>query len=257
MFMTQIMVFSSCSQGDSFGPGYSWDLFKNTPSSDLAKAVETEDTSEIYAIINKGNVDINFQEPKFGRTLLMLAVGNDKEISTNALLKMGADVNLRDKRDDQAIHEAVAYINLKSHSYNILNQLLIYNADVNSVSKKSTNVVPLAGAVQNLACTKLLLDYKADPYFKIDSTYSVWFNLLVLDNATNENIITAEYMIVDRKLLIPNPIFYTGPTQIKPRDIFSLLEQVDVSDDSKKQKAKENIINYLHQIDFPNSQTYH
>ena len=113
--VAQATVFSSCSQNNLFGPGYSWDLFKNTPNWNLAKAVANEDTTHIYAIIHSGHADINLQEPKFGRTLLMLAVGNDKEISTSALLKLGADVNLRDDRDDQAIHEAVAYISLKKH----------------------------------------------------------------------------------------------------------------------------------------------
>src|SRR4051812_19646657 len=89
MFIINAIILSSCSQSTSLGPGYEWDLFKNTPNWRLAKAVAKEDTNEIYSIIKGGNVNLNLQETKFGRTLLMLAVGNDKEFSTAALLKMG------------------------------------------------------------------------------------------------------------------------------------------------------------------------
>lgn len=249
-------MFSSCSQNNTLGPGYSWELFKNTPTWDLAKAVAKQDTAEIYSIIKKGNANINFQEPKFKRTLLMLAVGNDKYLSTMALLKMGADVNVRDTRDDQAIHEAISYINLKEHSYDILKLLIEYHCDVNSVSMKGTNYTPLAGAIENLSCAKLLLDNGADPYQKSDSTYDVWFNLLALDNESNENIYVAQYMIIDKKLLIPNPIFYTGPNIIKPRTVFDLLDKDNTLSNTKRQETKEKIIEYLHQINFPKNQVY-
>ena len=255
--ITNLIVFSSCSQNSSMlAPGYRWDLFKNTPNWDLAKAVAKQDTGEIFKIIRKGKVDLNLQESKFQRTLLMLAVGNDKVMSTTALLKMGADVKLRDLRDDQAIHEAVAHLDLKRHSLDILKLLVAYGANVNSVSSRGTNIVPLAGAVEQFSCAKFLLDNKASPYFKRESTYPVWFNLMVMDLPFDENIFVAKYMIVDKKLPIPSPIFYTSGDR-KPVDILTLLIKYDVNSDPKKQKTKETIIEYLHQINFPKAQVYH
>ena len=74
-----IWTFSGCSQ--NLGPGYQFDLFKNTKNWDLAKAVERESSDEIVRLLKQGNTDINLQEPKFGTTLLHLAIGNDKLIS--------------------------------------------------------------------------------------------------------------------------------------------------------------------------------
>jgi hypothetical protein len=254
--LTNLIILCSCSQDNTFlGPGYRWDLFENTIDWDLAKAVAKEDTAEIYTIIKNGIADINLQEPKFGRTLLMLAVGNDKELSTAELLKMGADIKLRDQRDDQAIHEAVAYINLRKHSLSILKLLLTYRADANSISTKGSNSVPLEGAVENFSCAKLLLNYGANPYFKKDDTFLVWFRMMIMDLPFDETIHVAKYIIVDKKLLIPNPISYTY-SERKPIDILSLLNKYDVHSDPKKQKAKEEIVNYLHQIDFPKNNVY-
>jgi len=252
--ITNTIILSSCSQDSTFlGPGYRWDLFKNTPNWDLAKAVAKEDTAEIYAIVKSGKAEINLQEPKFGRTLLMLAVGNDKELSTAALLKMEADVKLRDKRDYQAIHEAVAYIDLRKNSLGILKLLLEYGSDVNSVSTKGSNAVPLQGAIENISCTKLLLKNGADTYFKnVDSDYVVWSDLC---SDLNDNIYVAEYLIIEKRLPVPNPILYTYPNH-EPRNFYDLLSLVNLSNDPKKEKAKEDIINYLHQIDFPKKGVY-
>jgi hypothetical protein len=72
MFIT--CAFSACSQNN--GPGYLFDLFKNTASWKLAKAVQRKDQKEIEQILNEKKIDLNFQEPRFGKTILHFAFGN-------------------------------------------------------------------------------------------------------------------------------------------------------------------------------------
>src|SRR5690606_2027438 len=87
------------------GPGYQFELFKNTTSWELAKAVEKEDEEKMLEILGDKKININFQERQFGNTILHLAVGNDKLKSTEILLKYKADINLRDINERAAIHE--------------------------------------------------------------------------------------------------------------------------------------------------------
>src|ERR1700724_838376 len=83
-------IFNSCSPQDDAGPGYRWELFRETPEWELARAAQHEDTSRIYQIIKQGLVNINSKEPKFGQTVLMLAIANDKLKAVGALLRSGA-----------------------------------------------------------------------------------------------------------------------------------------------------------------------
>jgi len=69
-------------------------IFKDTPVWDLALAVKNQNTGNIEKIAkNKPNL-LNYQEPKYGATLLLWAVGMEKYQSAEALLKCGANPNI-------------------------------------------------------------------------------------------------------------------------------------------------------------------
>ena len=261
---TQILIsciifsFAACSQ--NLGPGYQFDLFKNTPSWKLAKAVEREDEKEIMKILREQNVDINFQEPIYGNTVLHLAIANDKLMSTKILLENNANYNIRTNDSSAAIHEAVRVIKSKKNSYKILELLIKHGADVNKIrispiNKKGTlgYFVPLEDAINDFTCSKLLLDHGADPYFKTGDTYPIWYSILLMGNV-NDNIYVAKYLIVDKKTLIPNPIRLDIDS--RPVSILSQLNKLDFSTDPKRQMAKQEIIEYLKQINFPQNGVY-
>jgi ankyrin repeat protein len=249
--------FVGCSQ--NFGPGYSFELFKNTSNWDLAKAVENENEKEIKRLIKDGNANINLQESKFGRTLLHLAVGNDKLISTEILLQEGADLNLKDSEGYTAIQEATRSINFKKNSFQILELLLNFGANPNDSLVTENNgtidffYVPLMGASKNLKCTKLLLEKGANPYIKNDRAFLFWS--VTLGDPRDESIDVLKYLIIDKKMPVPDPIAYSIPDN-KPLNIYILLNRIDFATDPKKENARQEILNYLHKNNFPKYDVY-
>ncbi|PZU82739.1 MAG: hypothetical protein DI529_13745 [Chryseobacterium sp.] len=120
--------------------GNDFNLFYNTPAKQLAKAVENEKIEDISEILKKKIVDPNFQEPKFGSTLLSLAIVNDKYKSVQTLLKYGANPNEHDNY--RGTTPMIVAARNDNPEYLVL--LLKYNGDPNSrengkVSKTSDN----------------------------------------------------------------------------------------------------------------------
>jgi len=170
-----------------------------------------------------------------------------------ALLEMKADVNIRDFDGNDAINEASQYFLHREHSYEILKLLIDHGADVNSVKKSVNNVdsnnlsVPLNGAIENLQISKLLLDHGANPNVKKGDSYTVWMSLL--SDFSKDQIYVVHYIIVEKKMPIPNPIF-VGANK-KQITIFDFLSSHDFPKDAKKLKAKQDILEYLHAVNFP------
>lgn len=244
----------SCSQTNYRGPGYRWELFKETPHWKLAQALSVEDSSEIIKLLGLRKADINYQESQFGNTLLFLAVANDKRVSTELLLNAGADVNIRDKSNQQVIHEVSKFPIRRKNALAILKLLLEYGADVNAIQidEKNDNYkfVPLQGSVEDFNFAKVLIDNGADLYFKVGDYYPIWFTMLLDDR--NDGILLARYLILDKKEMIPNPIFYSIPDS-HPRDIYFMLNSLNFEGNAEKNKARADIISYLKTIKFPSS----
>ena len=242
-----ISTLPACSQ--SSGPGYQFSLFNDTQNADLAKAVEKEDTLEIKNLIAES--DVNFREPKYGVTLLELAIANGKLRSVKTLLEEGADINISDFSNSKPIHEATKFINETKNSVEILDLLLQYGANPNDTALQNNTgffdfYIPLMGAVKNIECTKLLLKYNANLYIKKDSSYLIWERFL--EDDTNDGIYVARYLIIDRQMAIPNPITYSIPNK-NPLDIFYFLKKENFRKDSSKEKTKQEIIEYLNKAD--------
>ncbi|WP_241676643.1 ankyrin repeat domain-containing protein [Flavobacterium pectinovorum] len=76
--------------------GYDYRLFQNTSAWELAKAVEDGNTIKIKEEMLKNKIKVDFREPVFGNTLLILSVGNSNFESVKVLLELGANPNLED-----------------------------------------------------------------------------------------------------------------------------------------------------------------
>lgn len=71
--------------------GGDYRLFQNTPAWELVKAVEDGNTKKIDKIVPENPELINYQESKYGETLLMLTIMNQQLKSFKALLKNGIE----------------------------------------------------------------------------------------------------------------------------------------------------------------------
>ncbi|QRY57297.1 hypothetical protein [Sphingobacterium siyangense] len=64
-------------------PGFDFDLFKGNATRDLANAVKSESKGRINEVLRESAISPDIREPKYGHTLLMLAVANNlKKICT-------------------------------------------------------------------------------------------------------------------------------------------------------------------------------
>ncbi len=104
-------------------------LFQQTIVWTLAKSVMAEDKVKIEEEINNKKIPINFQEKKFGSTLLMIAIYNNKYESVKTLLKLGADPNLHDTYTGKT----AVIVAAKNDDLKYLRLLLNYKGDPNSI----------------------------------------------------------------------------------------------------------------------------
>jgi hypothetical protein len=137
-------------------------IFKATPVWPLAQAVQSEDTAAIVNLIRQNEIDVDFQEQKFGMTVLMLAVFHNKYESSKILLELGANPNLHNSHDgSSAIIDAAEYDFIEPRFVTLL---LAHGANVNDEEqgerKKGNfqrNSPLLAASASDLDKVKLLL----------------------------------------------------------------------------------------------------
>lgn len=171
--------------------GSDYRLFQNTPAWELAKAVEDENTEQIDKIVSENPELINYQESKYGETLLMLTIMNQQLKSFKALLINGADVNIHDTFDGTS----PLIMACSSEFYNITfaKTLIEYGADVNDVEtgerrkENSTRLTPLIAASQTgrLDLVRFLVSKGADVNYQNEFGQS----------ALSESVMVDEYKV--------------------------------------------------------------
>lgn len=231
-------------------------LFQNTPAWELAKAVQDEDTGKIDKIVVENPRIINYQDFKYGNTLLMLTIMNQQLKSFKALLRRGEDVNTHNTFDGTSpLIEACA-----SKYYNIIfAQILIeYGSNVNDIEigkrrqGNSTRLTPLIASSKtgNLDMVRFLVSKGADVNYQNEFGQS----------ALSESVMLSEYKVA--YYLLQNgadynrPIFYRYDYSVpieksNPKDkgepmyLLDVLKE-DVSDiDTDEYKYKMLIIDFL------------
>lgn len=146
--------------------GDDYRLFQNTPAWELAKAVQDGNEKKITEIVAKEPKLINYQEPKFGSTLLMITIKNQEYTSFEILLKNKAEINIHDNYEGStALIEACSS---KHYDLKFAVTLLQYGANVNDVQtdieKQGKTRTPLmvASKTGKLDLVKLLVNKGAD-----------------------------------------------------------------------------------------------
>ena len=238
----------------TYAPGFDFSLFQHTSAHLLAKAVEEDDTLAIRRYVTGDSVPINLQEPKFGNTLLLLAIANNKELSSKEVLELGANPNVRSFDDISPFLGACHFEYQLKHPQQVLSMLIDYGADVNSVLLDTTNdqfgkkqhfratALGLLCTYGSLNSVKVLVEHGANL-----EAYGKNSEAILSSTVLSGKLDIVKYLMIEKKAPIPDYVFKREPgTRFeKEMTISDLLNEDDNSGDSKKQALKEEILSYL------------
>ena len=115
--------------------GADYRLFQDTPAWNLAKAVWDDDVDKIDEEVKKNPQIINYQESKYGNTILNLSVYNDNYIGFKELLKLGANPNISDSM--QCSTPLITACESFDDRFKYVKELIEHKADVNYVECNS------------------------------------------------------------------------------------------------------------------------
>ena len=236
--------------------GRDYRLFQNTSAWELAKAVEDENTKKIDKIVSENPEIINYQESKYGNTLLMLTIMNQQLKPFKALLKRGADVNIHSTFDGTS--SLIKACSSKFYNITFVKMLIEYGADVNDVEtgerrkENGTRLTPLIAASRTgrLDLVRFLVSKGADVNYQNEFGQS----------ALSESVMVDEYKVA--YYLLQNgadynrPIYYRFDNSVpiekrdpkdkgKPMYLWDVLKE-DLSEfGTSEYKYKMRIIDFL------------
>ena len=208
--------------------GYDYRLFQGTPYWNLAKAIYYDDLTAIDQIIKTDTLNINYQEPIWGGTLLRFAVHSQKYEVSKLLLDLGANPNIHDFRNGESvITEAVDDKILIGDKTKFLKLLLKYGANPNDEeavmpdNKTSMRYSALAKAcTNNLEIVKLLVEAGANINYTNETIMSPLFEAV-----SQKKYDIVLYLL--EKGADPNQVLVTRPNGMQLRLIDFLKEDED------------------------------
>lgn len=252
IFIFMLAMFYSCRH---YLPGYNYKLFKDTPVYALAKAVESNNLSEITRLVKEEKMNVNYREPKFGNNLLMLAIVNQKKETVQTLLDLGADPNLKNSySDDTPFTVALKY--MESCNMDKVKLLIEHGADVNTRKKYSReetyetyNETALSLASSKKNCMDLV-KYLVDKGAHVNDTLYYKGYGAITTALIHNNLEAALYLIKQPSTEIPDVVYIRdeGGKDEQKLSITDMLEEESYSPDSENQKYKEEILSYLKSI---------
>lgn len=199
-------------------------IYKDTPVWELALAVKNQKIKTIEKIVKDEPQLLNYQEPKYGVTLLLWAVGMEKYESAETLLKCGANPNIASTEyGETPLFLAAGYSwvdNDAKEDSKYVKLLLYYGADPNKnylgsdIPDKKTIQEPGTSPLMNsIRCgiekTKALVEAGADINYKTKTGDTAAITALGAGgpNATLDGMEYAHYLIVEKKAKVSEPSY--------------------------------------------------
>ena len=236
--------------------GRDYRLFQNTPAWELAKAVEDENTKKIDKIVSENPEIINYQESKYGNTLLKLTIMNQQLKPFKALLKRGADVNIHNTFDGTS--SLIKACSSKFYNITFVKMLIEYGADVNDVEigerrkENGTRLTPLIAASRTgrLDLVRFLVSKGADVNYQNEFGQSALSKSVMVDEYK------VAYYLLQNGADYNRPIYYRFDNSVpiekrdpkdkgKPMYLWDVLKE-DLSEfGTSEYKYKMLIIDFL------------
>ncbi|AXP80766.1 Ankyrin repeats (3 copies) [Mariniflexile rhizosphaerae] len=241
-------------------PGFDFESFKNTKAYDLAIAVKNENLGEIERILEKDESLVDYLDPEFGHSLLMLSVANNLQKSVSKLLEFGADPNKKSEPPSNMNNEvttAVFIASDKAYKRNcetdILELLVKHGGKIDDKidvkylnSNYITKETPLMIAIKSdcIDLVKKIVELGAD----INGYNYINGKGPLANCIVHDNLDILEYLIIERKAEIPSYIFVRPSHNNTPRQeltIIEFLNEQKYPENSKNDLHRKRIINYI------------
>ena len=168
-------------------------LYKHTPAWSLAKAVEDADTTEISKPVLQLHISVDYRDPEYKQTLLMLATRTNKIESVKKLLELGANPNAHNDSTKYFGQSAVLLAcRFTRPSSKILALLLKYGGNPNSTAcgvqeNGLGEIVPIrdfalsAAVFSSFEKVKLLVDAGANINYATSTENCAIENCMIFD----------------------------------------------------------------------------
>lgn len=258
-FFNLILAFScfflSCSNNCELTE-YNYLLFQGTPVWELAKATRDNNGKEMRRIISKNPDIVNYQEPKYGNTLIMLTILNQQYKPFKVLLDSNADVNIHNTFDGSSA--IIKSVSLKDYDIRFVNDLILSGADVNDIEigirreGNSTRNTPLISAVNsgNMEFVRLLVSKGAMINYRNEFDQSALSESIVL------KYYKIAYYLLQHGADFESPIFYRPDYSLpseerdpndkgKPMFIVDVLRESVCEFDTEQYQYKMKIVDFL------------
>lgn len=234
------------------------ELFKDTPVWILAKAIDKHDLDEMQILLERHSDWVNYQEPKFGITLLYWTIFNSPRRrdeyfydETKLLLDFGANPYLADNEGDFPLQKAA---NIHKGSTKFI-QLCLDSKHTLELSDSSKRfylnevlLVACGKLWEEVESLKLLVEKGADVnYFNADSTATPFS-----ESITQNNINSAKYLIMEQGA--EYDIYVKRVVDGVKMSMLKRLLDIDYSEEPAKQKVKEEIVKYIREKEDNNQQ---
>jgi len=236
--------------------GYSFNLFTGTPVEKLAIAAKKGRVKDILSIMQDTTINFEYRDARWGQTVLMVAVMNNKHKVIEALLQGGCNPNTLDfKKQTALIRHTNSSYNGRRCDIKTSKLLLKYGADINKECNYSANhelfqTTAFINACRSecLAHVKYLVSMGANINQWVgDSSSCAISAALILDRME-----ILKYLIIDLGAKIPPYCI----KEDKGRDnvtMLGMLRRKPFPLNSKKHKIKMQIVAYLkekHGLDY-------
>lgn len=248
-------------------PPFRFSNFDKSPAENTAKAIKKNDREAIREEILNKQVNIDFQDEKYEVSLLVLALVNNKKEAFNELLSLGANPNIDNSYCVSPLISAIRY-NRNCDLYFVERLLdncaditpMLFNKCNNFTHDPITETILHYNDENKIKCglqiLKLLttkLNY-TDLLFLYNNPEDYHENIVYNCLNTNKNLSVLKYLIVDLKYKVPENIYIDGTVLLNYQGYKSLEEilksrEFSFNESNRfRQKAKEEILNYLEKI---------
>lgn len=205
-------------------------IWEETPVQDLALAVNKQDVKKIEKLAEEQPELIDYQESRYGATLLFWAVGMEKYEAAKTLLECGADPDIICTWEGgTALYRAAGYSfidNQAKKDAKFVRLLLEYGANPNigfvGNDHNNSDEIGTTPLIKSIGCgiekTKALVEGGSDINYRTENGITAAIKAIWLGgpNTTFEAMKYAHYLIVEKKADVTRPWLRKSHEEVAP-----------------------------------------